>query len=112
MLGEYFPKRYVELMLAPELSEKPLKTFSLKTLKLFSKQFQHLTLKPNATEGYRTAEVTLGGVDCDALSSKTMEARDVLGLFFIGEVIDVTGWLGGYNFQWAWSSAYAAGQVC
>jgi predicted Rossmann fold flavoprotein len=68
-------------------------------------------LKPNATEGYRTAEVTLGGVDCDAISSKTMEANEIKGLYFIGEVLDVSGWLGGYNFQWAWSSAWAAGQV-
>ncbi len=67
----------------------------------------HLT--PSGTEGYRTAEVTLGGIDTDALSSKTMEARDVPGLYAIGEAVDVTGWLGGYNFQWAWSSGHAAG---
>ena len=67
--------------------------------------------KPNGTEGYRTAEVTLGGVNCNDLSSKTMMARNVPGLFFIGEVVDVTGWLGGYNFQWAWASGHAAGQV-
>ena len=66
-------------------------------------------LYPNGTEGYRTAEVTLGGVDTDALSSKTMQAKGVPGLYFIGEVVDVTGWLGGYNFQWAWSSGWAAG---
>ena len=66
---------------------------------------------PNGTEGYRTAEVTLGGVDCDAISSKTMAVLTIPGLFFIGEVLDVTGWLGGYNFQWAWSSGWAAGQV-
>ena len=68
-------------------------------------------LQPSGTEGYRTAEVTLGGVDTDALSSKTMQARDVQGLYFIGEVVDVTGWLGGYNFQWAWSSGWAAGNA-
>ena len=68
------------------------------------------TLTPSGSEGYRTAEVTLGGVDTDALSSKTMGAKDVPGLFFIGECVDVTGWLGGYNFQWAWSSGWAAGQ--
>jgi len=66
-------------------------------------------LHPSGTEGYRTAEVTLGGVDTDALSSKTMQAKNVPGLYFIGEVVDVTGWLGGYNFQWAWSSGWAAG---
>jgi predicted flavoprotein YhiN len=65
---------------------------------------------PNGTEGYRTAEVTLGGVDTDDLSSKTMAARQIDGLYFIGEVVDVTGHLGGYNFQWAWSSGYVAGQ--
>ncbi|MCF6315669.1 MAG: NAD(P)/FAD-dependent oxidoreductase [Marinosulfonomonas sp.] len=66
-------------------------------------------LNPSGTEGYRTAEVTLGGIDTDALSSKTMQAKSVPGLYFIGEVVDVTGWLGGYNFQWAWSSGWAAG---
>ncbi|MCA0205685.1 MAG: aminoacetone oxidase family FAD-binding enzyme [Proteobacteria bacterium] len=68
-------------------------------------------LTPAGTEGWRTAEVTLGGVDTAALESKTMEARSVPGLYFVGEVVDVTGWLGGYNFQWAWSSGWAAGQV-
>ena len=62
------------------------------------------------TEGYRTAEVTMGGVDTKVISSKTMESNQVSGLYFIGEVLDVTGWLGGYNFQWAWSSAYACSQ--
>jgi predicted Rossmann fold flavoprotein len=69
------------------------------------------TLKPVGSEGYRTAEVTLGGVDTDALDAKTMQVKSVPGLHFIGEVVDVTGWLGGYNFQWAWSSGWAAGQV-
>ena len=68
-------------------------------------------MTPAGTEGYAKAEVTLGGVDTRELSSKTMEARKVPGLFFIGEVVDVTGWLGGYNFQWAWASGFAAGQV-
>ncbi|MCJ8139613.1 NAD(P)/FAD-dependent oxidoreductase [Falsirhodobacter halotolerans] len=71
-----------------------------------------LVLKPVGTEGYRTAEVTLGGVDTDALDARTMQAKNVEGLYFIGEVVDVTGWLGGYNFQWAWSSGWAAGQYC
>ena len=73
-------------------------------------QLQHWPLVANGTEGYRTAEVTLGGVSTAALSSKTMEASSVPGLYFIGEVVDVTGWLGGYNFQWAWSSGWVAGQ--
>lgn len=68
-------------------------------------------VQPNGTEGYRTAEVTLGGVDTNELSSRTMEARKVPGLYFIGEVMDVTGWLGGYNFQWAWASARACAQA-
>ncbi len=68
-------------------------------------------LRFSGTEGYAKAEVTLGGVDTAALSSKTMEARQAPGLFFIGEVVDVTGWLGGYNFQWAWASGHAAGQA-
>jgi predicted flavoprotein YhiN len=68
-------------------------------------------LVPVGSEGYRTAEVTLGGVDTDALDARTMEAKGMPGLYFIGEVVDVTGWLGGYNFQWAWSSGWAAGQV-
>ncbi|WBQ10941.1 NAD(P)/FAD-dependent oxidoreductase [Hyphomonadaceae bacterium ML37] len=71
----------------------------------------HWTIKPSGTEGWRTAEVTVGGVDTDGLSSKTMESRRVPGLYFIGECVDVTGWLGGYNFQWAWASAYAAAQA-
>ena len=72
---------------------------------------QAWAVRPNGTEGYRTAEVTLGGVDTKQLSSKTFEARSVPGLYFIGEVVDVTGHLGGFNFQWAWSSGFAAGQA-
>ena len=75
-----------------------------------AQNFQHWVIKPSGTEGYRTAEVTMGGVDTDEISSQTMEARKQPGLYFIGEVLDVTGQLGGYNFQWAWSSAWAAGQ--
>ena len=74
-------------------------------------QMKQWRIKPNGTEGYRTAEVTLGGIDTDALSSQTMEVKAIPGLYFVGEVLDVTGWLGGYNFQWAWSSGWAAGQV-
>ena len=68
-------------------------------------------LRPAGTEGYRTAEVTLGGVDTDALDARTMQAKAVPGLHFIGEAVDVTGWLGGYNFQWAWACAHAAGSA-
>lgn len=111
VMGEYLPKRVVESFLDSELANKTLQTVSLRDLEAVVKLFCAWSLKPNATEGYRTAEVTLGGVDCNALSSKTMESKDVPGLYFIGEVVDVTGWLGGFNFQWAWSSGWAAGQV-
>ena len=90
-------------------ADMPLAECSNETLARLGQQFNHWTIKPAATEGYRTAEVTLGGVDTDELSSKTMEARRQPGLYFIGEVVDVTGHLGGFNFQWAWSSGHAAG---
>ena len=85
--------------------------FSNKRLTDLSEQLHNWRIKPTGSEGYRTAEVTLGGVDTSHLSSKTMMANKVNGLYFIGEVVDVTGWLGGYNFQWAWSSGWCAGQV-
>ncbi|MGA1055979.1 MAG: NAD(P)/FAD-dependent oxidoreductase, partial [Pseudohongiellaceae bacterium] len=93
----------------PEHAEKTLADFSDQKLKAIGTQLNQWTLKPSGTEGYRTAEVTLGGVDTDGLSSQTMEARQQPGLFFIGEVLDVSGHLGGFNFQWAWSSGYVAG---
>ena len=79
-------------------------------MKAVANLFHHWTVMPEATEGYPTAEVTAGGVDTGELSSKTMEAKKIRGLYFIGEVVDVTGDLGGYNLQWAWSSGYSAGQ--
>jgi predicted Rossmann fold flavoprotein len=109
-LGEFFTKRIVTTFLEPELGDLPLHSFSHRKFSDISKVFHSWIIKPNGTEGYRTAEVTLGGVDTDHLSSKTMEVKKVPGLYFIGEVMDVTGWLGGYNFQWAWSSGVAAGQ--
>jgi len=111
VLSELIPKRVIETFIPSELAEKKLPTISHRDLEFAAKKLQAWELKPNGTEGYRTAEVTLGGVDCDAISSKTMEANHIPGLYFIGEVLDVTGWLGGYNFQWAWSSGWAAGQV-
>ena len=90
--------------------DKPINQFNDKELQQISEQLHHWQIKPAGTEGYRTAEVTLGGVDTDELSSKTMEANKAKGLYFIGEVVDVTGQLGGFNFQWAWSSGWAAGQ--
>lgn len=111
-LGRELPKRLVETLLARgELVNKPLRQYTAKELATIAGYLGAWPLRPNGTEGYRTAEVTCGGVDTDALSSKTMEARAVPGLYFIGEVMDVTGWLGGFNFQWCWSSGWAAGQV-
>lgn len=94
-----------------ELGDTPLAELSDGKLQLIGERFNHWRLKPSATEGYRTAEVTLGGVDTSAISSKTMEVKHQPGLYFIGEVLDVTGQLGGFNFQWAWSSGYSAGLV-
>lgn len=111
ILGTFVAKRVVHVLYDAMLLEKPMKQFSDKELKYVADVMQRFIIKPNATEGYRTAEVTLGGVDCNEISSQRFEANTVKGLFFIGEVLDVTGWLGGYNFQWAWSSGWAAGQV-
>ncbi|MBE9560759.1 MAG: NAD(P)/FAD-dependent oxidoreductase [Proteobacteria bacterium] len=111
VLIEILPRRLVTVFFDRDTIDQPLQNLSKDKINDIAQQLQHWKLKPNATEGYRTAEVTLGGVDCDELSSKTMESKKVTGLYFIGEVIDVTGWLGGYNFQWAWSSGWCAGQV-
>ena len=92
----------------PDVSLKQLNSREQETL---VEMLTNWRVQPNGTEGYRTAEVTLGGVDTNELSSRTMEARNVPGLYFIGEVMDVTGWLGGYNFQWAWASAWACAQA-
>ncbi|SLN23926.1 N-methyltryptophan oxidase [Pseudoruegeria aquimaris] len=109
VLGDLLPKRLAaKKALSLGISGK-IADQSDKRLRAVAEDLHRWRIKPIGTEGYRTAEVTLGGVDTDALSARTMEARDVPGLFFIGEVVDVTGWLGGYNFQWAWSSGWAAG---
>ncbi|MDW4497452.1 NAD(P)/FAD-dependent oxidoreductase [Sulfitobacter sp. D35] len=110
-LSAHLPARLVPLLAAEMALEGNLADQSDKALAGLCDQLSDWTLKPAGTEGYRTAEVTLGGVDTDALSSKTMEAKAVPGLYFIGEAVDVTGWLGGYNFQWAWSSAMAAARA-
>lgn len=111
IMSSLLPKRVCEVLLDANLAEKKLATISNNNFMQLAQQFNQWQITPNGTEGYRTAEVTLGGVDCDALSSKTMEVKNVKGLYFIGEAVDVTGWLGGYNFQWAWSCGWAAGQV-
>jgi len=110
-LARFIAKRLLSVFYPIEMLDKPLNQFTNNQLKEVARVLQNWSIKPNGTEGYRTAEVTLGGIDCDEISSKTFEAKKVSGLFFIGEVLDVSGWLGGYNFQWAWSSGWAAGQV-
>lgn len=110
LLADYLPKRLLTTLLTENLLEIRLSELSDKKIEALSLQLQCWQIKPNGTEGYRTAEVTLGGVDCNAISSKTMQTNKVSGLYFIGEALDVSGWLGGYNFQWAWSSGWCAGQ--
>lgn len=111
-LTQKLPKRFIELLIEDfALPDKALNQLSHKELEQIAQSIHHWQVQPGGTEGYRTAEVTLGGVNTDELSSKTMEAKKVKGLYFIGEVMDLTGHLGGYNFQWAWSSGWAAGQV-
>jgi predicted Rossmann fold flavoprotein len=109
-IADYLPKRVVEIFLPGHLAEKKMATISHFELEQVANTIHQWLVLPQGTEGYRTAEVTLGGVDSQALSSKSMEVKHISGLFFIGEVVDVTGWLGGFNFQWAWSSGWAAGQ--
>ena len=111
VLVDVLPRRLLAVLLGTETIEQPLQNLSRERICAIAEILHNWQIKPNATEGYRTAEVTLGGVDCDELSSKTMESRLTSGLYFIGEVVDVTGWLGGYNFQWAWSSGWCAGQA-
>lgn len=114
VLAEFLPRALVlelQTLYWPDLAETPLAETSDKALRQVAETLSRWTLKPAATEGYRTAEVTLGGIDTDELSSKTMESRRHPGLYCIGEVIDVTGNLGGFNFQWAWASAQAAGRA-
>ncbi len=109
-LSEIVPKRLAKKLCERYGWSKPLSQYSTEELSSIATQLHDWKLEPSGTEGYSKAEVTCGGVDTNELSSKTMEARKVPGLFVIGEVVDVTGHLGGYNFQWAWASGYAAGQ--
>jgi predicted Rossmann fold flavoprotein len=109
-ISNFFPKRFAEVFCNRYFNSKPLNQFAQKELRLISDKFHEWEISPAGTEGFDKAEVTLGGVDTGELSSKTMESKRVKGLYFIGEVVDVTGWLGGYNFQWAWASGFAAGQ--
>ena len=111
VLSKFYPKRLAQTFIDTlQWPNEPVKRLTHSQIAEIDNTLSDWQVTPNGTEGYRTAEVTLGGVDTDELSSKTMMSKKVEGLFFIGEVVDVTGWLGGYNFQWAWSSAWAAGQ--
>jgi predicted Rossmann fold flavoprotein len=109
VLSQHLPRRFVTEWCARFAPSRPMHTYSVGELETIARSLHNWEVRPSGTEGYAKAEVTLGGVDTDELSSQTMEARRVRGLFFIGEVVDVTGWLGGYNFQWAWASGFAAG---
>ncbi|MCR9152292.1 MAG: NAD(P)/FAD-dependent oxidoreductase [Rhodobacteraceae bacterium] len=111
VLGRLLPDRLAADLVAGQGFSGPLAAQSNAALEALGQRVNRWQVKPVGTEGYRTAEVTLGGVDTRDLDAKTMQARAVPGLYFIGEVVDVTGWLGGYNFQWAWSSGWAAGQA-
>lgn len=106
-LGKYLPNRFAESFVR---DNKPLNQIGKKEREKIAESLQNWQVFCNETEGYHKAEVTLGGVSADEISSQTMESKKVKGLYFIGEVADVTGWLGGYNFQWAWSSGFACGQ--
>ncbi|PID46517.1 MAG: aminoacetone oxidase family FAD-binding enzyme [Proteobacteria bacterium] len=109
-LAQVIPKRLASKLCEQLINSKPMKQYTPAELGAVAEQLSNWELKPQGTEGMRTAEVALGGVDCDELSSKTMESKQVAGLYFIGETVDVTGHLGGFNFQWAWSSGWCAGQ--
>jgi len=113
LLSGYFPTRFVDFWLEKEvvLPAKDLQNFNQLEIQQLVESFHQWRFVPQGTEGYKKAEVTVGGVDTQNISSKTMEAKAVQGLYFIGELLDVTGSLGGYNFQWAWASGHAAGEA-
>ncbi|WP_163835492.1 BaiN/RdsA family NAD(P)/FAD-dependent oxidoreductase [Spartinivicinus ruber] len=110
VLNQWLPKRLTDKLMERYFTNKKLAELSSKEVESIANQLNHWQFMPGGTEGYRTAEVTLGGVDTNDVSSKTMESKLVEGLYFVGEVLDVTGHLGGFNFQWAWASGYAAGK--
>ncbi len=109
VLRPLFPERFAQCWLQQHGSERPLAQWPRLELEALARRLENWEIVPSGDEGYPKAEVTVGGIDTAELSSKTLESRRVPGLFFIGEVVDITGWLGGYNFQWAWSSGHAAG---
>lgn len=110
LLDRFLPRRFTQIWFDSRGGPRPMHRYSQHELKEISNDLTAWQVNPSGTEGYSKAEVTVGGVDTDELSSKTMEAKKVPGLYFVGEIVDVTGWLGGYNFQWAWSSGWVAGQ--
>jgi predicted Rossmann fold flavoprotein len=110
IISEIIPKRLAQIICDENNVSGNICELSNKVLNLLSGSINSWAINPTGSEGYRTAEVTLGGIDTEEISSKTMMSKKHPGLFFIGEVVDVTGHLGGYNFQWAWSSGYVAGQ--
>jgi len=110
-LAEILPKRLAQYVVESEGISGNMADQSDKRLQQLAAAIQSWSVKPSGSEGYRTAEVTLGGIDTACLDSKTMQAKTIPGLFFIGECVDVTGWLGGYNFQWAWASGHVAGEA-
>ena len=109
VIGTKLPQRFAAEFVKRELVDKPINRMSQREWAAADEKLHAWKVKFRDTEGYDRAEVTIGGVSTDELSSQTMESKRVPGLYFIGEVVDVTGWLGGYNFQWAWASAFAAG---
>ena len=111
VLAERLPRRLAQMIADDAGASGNLADASDKTLRRIAEAVNAWRVKPVGSEGYRTAEVTLGGVDTRDLDSRTMAAKEVPGLYFIGEAVDVTGWLGGYNFQWAWASGWCAGQA-
>jgi hypothetical protein len=111
VLGDVLPRRLAQRLCEIQLGSKPMRQYRESELRRVAAALCAWPIVASGTEGYRTAEVTLGGVDTDQLSSSTMQSRKVDGLYFIGEVVDVTGHLGGYNFQWAWASGHAAGSA-
>ena len=110
LLSEYLPSRLARIWCSLHIQSKPINQYNAKELRMIAHKIHNWEIKPDATEDFRTAEVTLGGIDTGELSSKTMESKKIKGLYFTGEVMDVTGQLGGYNLQWAWSSGFTAGQ--
>ena len=111
VLADWLPKRLAQLLCTVFFHNKPVNQYKHTELRDIAFALQHWRITPSGTEGYRTAEVTLGGVDTDGVSSSSFESKHQPGLYFIGEVLDVTGHLGGYNFQWAWASGHAAGSA-